>query len=193
MKKDSALVDLEKLRELVAGLPLDDKKLNEYIDARWLNYVEWWDSRARNAKWKYYGLRTAVVIAAALIPALVGLRELDVWNAGGHDYGWLFAVGSVLASLVVAVCGGLDSLYGFGEIWREKRAAAEIIKSEGFSFFQLTGTYAQFGSHQEAYQSFAQNVEQLIRSEIKDYIVAVSPKGPDAGRGTGTTADATSR
>jgi len=70
----------------------------------------------------------AVVIGGALIPALVGLRELDVW--GG--YSWIFAVGSIVASLVVAICAGLESLFGFGDIWREKRNAAEIIKSEGF-------------------------------------------------------------
>jgi hypothetical protein len=43
MKTNSQFVDVEKLRELIAGPDLGDKKLNEYIDARWLNYVEWWD------------------------------------------------------------------------------------------------------------------------------------------------------
>jgi hypothetical protein len=110
MKQDAAPVDLEELRRLVAELPLDDNKRNDYIAARWLKYVEWWDFRAR------------------------------------------------------------------GDIWREKRAAAEIIKSEGFSFFQLADTYSQFGSHKEAYRTFAQNVEQLIRNEIKEYIKTVTPK-----------------
>ena len=184
MNKDAALVDLDTLRKLIAGLDLDDKKmLNEYIDARWLKYVEWWDSRARKAKGNYYILRIAVVIGGALIPALVGLRELRIWDSGRHDYGSAFAIASIVASLFVAVCAGLESLFGFGDVWREKRAAAELIKSEGFSFFQLTGAYSQFTSHKDAYQSFAQNVEQLIRNEIKDYIVAVGPKGgPESGQ-----------
>jgi hypothetical protein len=46
MNKKPVLVDLEKLRALIAGLDLGDQKWNEYIDARWLNYVERWDSRA---------------------------------------------------------------------------------------------------------------------------------------------------
>ena len=53
---------------------------------------------------------------------------------------------------------------------------AELIKSEGFSFLQLSGAYAQFNTHQDAYKLFAQNVEDLIRHEIKDYVVAVTPK-----------------
>ena len=165
------LVDLEKLKSLMSGVELDDQKLNEYINARWLNYVEWWDSRARKAKWKYFAVRSAVVIGSALIPALVGLRELtQVGNAA-----WLISVALIAVSLVVAACAGLESLFGWGDIWREKRMAAELIKSEGFCFMQLTGTYAQFKTHQDAYKLFAQSVEDLIRHEIKDYIVAVSP------------------
>lgn len=167
------LVDLEKLKSLMSGVELgDNKKLNEYINARWLNYVEWWDSRARKAKWKYFAVRSAVVIGSALIPALVGLRELKQVGYAA----WLFSVASIAVSLVVAACAGLESLYGWGDIWREKRVAAELIKSEGFSFLQLTGTYAHFDTHQDAYKLFAQSVEDLIRNEIKDYIVAVSPK-----------------
>lgn len=168
----SKLVDLEQLRSLMNGVELGDQKFNEYINARWLNYVEWWDSRASKAKWKYFALRCAVVIGSALIPALVGLRELTQFE----DAAWLFSVASIAVSLVVAVCAGLESLFGWGDIWREKRMAAELIKSEGFSFLQLTGGYAQFKTHQEAYRLFAQNVEDLIRHEIRDYIVAVSPK-----------------
>jgi hypothetical protein len=167
------LVDLEQLKSLMNGVALSDQKLNEYINARWLNYVEWWDSRAGKAKWKYFGLRSAVVIGSALIPALVGLR----------DAAWLFSVASIVVSLVVAASAGLESLFGFGDIWREKRMAAELLKSEGFCFMQLTGTYAQFKTHQEAHKLFAQSVEDLIRHEIKDYIVAVSQKPGDQSGG----------
>lgn len=46
-------VDLEELRKLSAGLELGDPKRSEYINARWLKYIEWWDSRSRGAKRKY--------------------------------------------------------------------------------------------------------------------------------------------
>jgi uncharacterized protein DUF4231 len=180
MNKKPVLVDLERLRALVAGLDLGDQKWNEYIDARWLNYVEWWDSRASDSKRRYQTLRCAVVISGALIPALVGLRELQVLG----QYAWVFAVASIVASLVVAICAGIESLFGYGNIWREKRAAAELIKSEGFSFLQLSGNYAQYDTHHDAYQFFAKNVEDLIRNEIKDYIVAVTPKAPNGTAGT---------
>jgi len=172
MKKKSVLVDLKRLKGLINNLDLGDERLNEYLDARWVNYIEWWDSRSSDAKKKYHALRAAVVIAGALVPVLIGLRELAVWRS----YTWVFAVASILASLVVAICAGLESVYGYGNIWREKRAAAELIKSEGFSFLQLAGDYKDYTSHKEAFKPFATNVEQLIRSEIKDYITAVAPR-----------------
>jgi len=172
MNTNPQLVDINKLRELITGLNLGDKEWNEYIEARWLNYVEWWDSRARSAKRKYFCLRCAVIIAGALIPALVGLREVKVFS----NYDWVFSVASIVASLVVAICAGVESLFNFGDIWREKRNAAELIKSEGFSFLELTGDYKDYPSHKAAYKYFASRVEDLIRSEIKEYVVAVTPK-----------------
>src|SRR5262245_20776086 len=170
---NQVLVDLAKLRELIAGLELDDPRRNEDLNARWLKYVELWDSRASKAKWKYLALRSAVVIGGALIPALVALRELKLFA----DADLVFAVGSIVVSLVIAICAGLESLFGFGDIWREKRNAAEVIKCEGFSFLQLTGKYG-FNTHVDAYKTFASNVEDLILSEIREYMVAVSPKQP---------------
>jgi hypothetical protein len=184
-EEPTKLLDLKKLRKLISELELCDKKRNDYIEARWLNYVAWWDLRSRRAKKKYAWLRGAVVVAGALIPALVGLRELNVWS----NYGWVFAVASIIASLVVAICAGIEGLFNFGGIWREKRAASELIKTEGFSFIQLSGDYARFPNHAQAYTQFADNVEKLIRSEIKDYIMAVSSnkndKPPDGGPGSG--------
>jgi hypothetical protein len=172
------LVDLNELRKLMEHLKHDDEKRNEHIKARWLKYVEWWDSRASKVKWKHLTLRSAVVIGGALIPGLVGLREIDVLKS----YTTWFAVAAIVVSLVIAICAGLESLFGFGDIWRDKRTAAEIIKSEGFSFLQLWGRYKHYETHAKAYQAFAGNVEDLITKEIKDYIVAVTPTQPQNHR-----------
>ena len=98
MSDKPVLVDLKKLREIISGLELEDAKTKEYIEARWLNYVRWWDSRASLAKWWYFTLRGAVVIGGAAIPALVGLQQMNQSR-------W-FAVASIVVSFVVAISGG---------------------------------------------------------------------------------------
>src|SRR5215470_7829084 len=87
MQHKPILVDLDKLKALLAALNLGDEKLNDYLTARWLNYVEWWDWRSRQAKRKYEALRSSIVVGSALIPALVGLREVKQFA----EYSWIFA------------------------------------------------------------------------------------------------------
>lgn len=165
------LLNPDELKALIDEL---DLKYNQkkYIAARWLRYVDGWDARARNAKHNYRWLSLAIVTSGALIPALVGLRELNVWE----NYAWAFSVGSIVASLVVAIGTAAENIYGHGKIWRQKRAATELIGSEGFQFLQKAGVYNKRGkTHAELYPIFADNVEAIIRSEIKDYVVAVKP------------------
>lgn len=83
----------------------------------------------------------------------------------------------IVTSLVVAICAGLEDLFSFGDIWREKRAAAELIKIEGLRFFQLAGEYNQARkTHADLYPVFVARVEDIIVSEVKDYIIAIKPK-----------------
>ena len=173
MKNDPQRFNVEELQKLIAGIDLGDAKMNEYVNARWLRYVQWWDMRAYSSKLCYEWLRILTVVGGAMIPALVGLRELQLLQ--GVD--GLFAIASIVVSLVVAISTGLEGVFRCGEIWREKRMATELLVSEGFSFLQLTGPYAQL-THQNGFKLFAQNVEDLIRHEIKDYVVATNPQQP---------------
>src|SRR5215510_5495610 len=102
MKNGPQLVDLEQLKTLMTGVELSDQRLNEYINARWLKYVEWWDSRAAKAKWKYLASRITVVIGGAMIPALVALRELKQFESAA----WVLAIASIVTSLLVSVATG---------------------------------------------------------------------------------------
>lgn len=168
------LVDPVKLCEIIESLkltPMQEKSMKD----RWLRYVLWWDSRASRAKWKYHLLRGAVVIGSLAVPVLLALSQMKQLA----NYTWPLTVASISASFIVAVCAGLESLFGFGDIWREKRDACELIKSEGYSFFQQSGSYEDQG-YQKVYPQFASNVEKLIRSEIKEYLNAAKNRQKNA-------------
>jgi hypothetical protein len=165
------LVDPAELSNLIDKLnDLNDAE-RESIKARWLKYVQWWDSRARRAKSWYYLLRTVVVIGGAAIPVLLALGEVNQLA----DSASRFTIAAIITSFFVAISAGTESLFSFGDIWREKRDVCELIKSEGFNFFQLSGDYTG-KSRKDAYLLFVSNVEELIRVEIKGYIRAVTPK-----------------
>ena len=167
----SVLVDPAKLSNLIDKLDDLNAAERESIKARWLKYVQWWDSRARQAKTRYYFFRTVVVVGSAAIPVLLALAQVNQLA----DSALGFTIASIITSGFVAICAGIESLFGFGDIWREKRDVCELIKSEGFNFFQLSGDY-RGKSRKDAYLLFVSNVEELIRVEIKGYIRAVTPK-----------------
>jgi hypothetical protein len=165
MDKHQPLVDEAALRNTIHQLDLDDLQKDRLIN-RWLHYVVWWDARARASKWKHHTLRSIVVAGGAAIPALVSVHISDPERAANLH------VVTVALSLLVAISAGLEGLFGFGDIWREKRAAAEILKVQGWRFFQLIKPFAGM-THRQAYPDFADAVETMIEHEVKDYLVAV--------------------
>ncbi len=203
------LVDEVELTKVIEQLDLEPQQ-QQFIKARWLKYVMWWDKRSKDAKGPYHLLRVTAAIAGVITSALVGA------NLGGVELGWPFRLLTLVTSLVVTVCLAWEEVYHYGDIWREKRAACERIKVEGFRFFQLTGRYGENAahkaltgcksawSHKDVYRDFANRVEGIIESEIESYfkvmaeepnadlVTAPSGKGPEAeGRvqpGTTTSA-----
>jgi len=180
--KKIKLVDAAKLCGIIKSLKLCEAQEKSMKD-RWLRYVLWWDSRAKRAKRWYQFLQGTVVIGSAAVPVLLALSQVKQLA----DDNWWLIVGSISISFLVAVCAGIESLFGFGDTWREKRDACELIKSEGYSFFQKSDVY-EGQEHRDAYPKFAANVEKLIRSEIKEYLGAAenrqktSAAPPDSGQ-----------
>jgi uncharacterized protein DUF4231 len=75
-----------------------------------------------------------VVVGGAAIPVLLALAEVNQLA----DSALGFTIASIITSGFVAICAGIETLFSFGAIWREKRDVCELIKSEGFNFFQLS-------------------------------------------------------
>ena len=75
----------------------------------------------------------------------------------------------------VAGCAAWEGVANYGEIWREKRRAAELLKVEGWQFFQLCGKYQDAGTYQKAYPRFAIEVESMIALEVGEYLGVFDP------------------
>ena len=71
---------------------------------------------------------------------------------------------------IVAGCAAWEGVANYGEIWRGKRRAAEMLKVEGWLFFQLCGKYQADGTHKKAFPRFAAEVENMIAREVGEYL-----------------------
>lgn len=169
------LVDEQALRAVIDKLEGLSDEQKQRIRDRWLNYVVWWDSRARTSKRWHYGLRMIVVVGGVVIPALIGGAAMPtLLGLQGSKVNVIQGVAFVV-SVIVGVAATFEELFRFGEIWRDKRGAAEALKGEGWRYFQLVGKYNN-KSHDDAYADFASAVEDMIEHEIKDYLLVTRSK-----------------
>ncbi len=166
----------DELGAFVDALDLSDMH-KRFLRGRWLDQVAWMEGKAAQAQRRYYRLRLATVIGAVIVPALVSLQTLEL------GLGPLPEVLSVLVSLVVGISAAIEQFFDFGGRWQHYRQTVEQLKTEGWSFMQLSGRYGEAGTHALAYASFADRVEHIIQSDVEVFVseLAVSEDRDKSG------------
>ncbi len=156
------LVTRESLEKLVDGIK-ELEPYREYLKVRWIGMILWWHCRAEDARTKYTRLRAITVIGGVSIPVLTTLSMRPNWSA---------EITIVIAAVgaLVAGCAAWEGVKNYGDVWREKRRATELLKVEGWQFSQLTGPYLQHKDFKTAFPYFVTAVEGMIAKEIGEYL-----------------------
>jgi hypothetical protein len=155
----------EDLNELIEELELSSLQ-KHFLRSRWLDQVVWMEGRANSTKARYYVLRLTTIVGSVIIPALVQL------HLGGKIT--ILTGTAFVVSLLVAFSAAIEGFMRYGEQWRHYRVKVEMLKSEGWQFFQLSGRYSRFKSHARAYPAFATWIERLNQLEVEAYITEVA-------------------
>ena len=172
-KKPDYSSKMEKeLAALIDELSFDDEMPKQFLKSRWLDQLVWMDNASKKNQKYYYVFRLSCIVGGVLIPALVSV------DANGTLDGVLHIL-TVLLSLIVAVSAAVEEFFHFGERWRHYRRMAEILKGEGWSFFQRSGNYGKYESHADAYPEFAGRVEVIFQKEVEMFITKVSKEKAD--------------
>ena len=153
------------LGAVIDSLPLEDVQ-RHFLRSRWLDQVLWMEGRAVHARRRYYGLRLTAALGGVIVPTLVSLDLEGDWGATTRGL-------SIGLSLLVALAVAVEELMRFGERFRHYRRAVELLKSEGWQYFQLTGPYRRHDTHESAYRSFASRVEGIIQPSVEVYVSEV--------------------
>ena len=169
---------------LIDALTLDDLH-KRMLKRRWLDQILWMEGRAGSARNQYYLLRLITIIGGILIPVCTTLSQMNIW----FGFPWLTTV----LGTVVAIAAAVDGFFRYGERWRHYRTIVETVKSEGWRFFQLTGHYSQYATHQEAYGNFAQNVEEILKEDVNRFITEVANKPGEKDQAASTGAESADR
>ena len=143
---------------IIDSLDIDDRQ-KQFLRARWLDQVVWMEGKAKSTQTYYYLLRLITIIVGVLVPVLIGLDVPACITAP--------------LAVSVAMSAAVEEFFHYGERWRHYRNTVELLKSEGWNFFQRIGQYRDFPSDAEACQAFVTQVEQIIRLDVEKYITEV--------------------
>jgi hypothetical protein len=155
----------KELGELIEQLQLDELQ-KRYLRSRWMDQVLWMEAKAGQTQFRYYLLRLLAIIGGVIVPALVGLNLTRPMNEIVRGV-------TFILSLAVAISVAVEEFFHYGERWRHYRTTVELLKSEGWQLFQLSGRYKQHASHADAYREFAEQIEQIIQTDVSKFITEV--------------------
>ncbi|MFN9561011.1 MAG: DUF4231 domain-containing protein [Dolichospermum sp.] len=167
-KKDSYSQLLkQEFINLFETLELNDRQ-KHYLKSRWLDQILWMEGRANDARQRYYQLRLTTIIGGVIVPILISLnindKALDSYLKGF----------TIALSGMVAISSSVEEFFHYGERWRHYRQTTEILKGEGWELIELSGSYASYKTHEEAFKNFAANVENIIQSDVEVYLTKVT-------------------
>jgi SLOG in TRPM, prokaryote/Protein of unknown function (DUF4231) len=157
--------------QLIAQLRLSELR-RQFLRSRWLDQLVWVEGRATHNRDRYYFWRLITIIGGVLVPALV---TLNLNGSATAAVTWAtFAV-----SLLVAISAAVEGFFRYGERWRHYRRTAELLKTEGWQFLQLTGHYRRHIAHATAYSLFASRVEDILQQDVDAYVTTVAAEPAD--------------
>lgn len=155
--------------ELIDSLNLKDRQ-SHYLRSRWLDQILWMEGRAKRAQALYYRLRLITIVGGVIIPALVSWNFTVTENS---QFKQAVGISTFVLSQVVAISAATEQFFNYGERWRHYRRSVETLKTQGWQFFQLSGSYQNYRTHEEAFNVFSGQVETIIQRDVEIYSTQV--------------------
>ncbi|MCF2145471.1 DUF4231 domain-containing protein [Desmonostoc muscorum LEGE 12446] len=161
----------EDFNKLFAGMQLGDVQ-RHFLRSRWLDQVLWMEGKANFARDRHYFWRLTTIIGGVILPALITLN-INTTSAE-TKLQKNFLIGSTFfISQLVAISAAIEEFFHYGERWRHYRRTVESLKTQGWQFSQLTGPYRNYTSHEQAFNLFAGQVEDIIQRDVEVYATQV--------------------
>ncbi|MBD2462846.1 DUF4231 domain-containing protein [Oscillatoria sp. FACHB-1407] len=135
-----------------------------FLKSRWLDQILWMEAKSAQCRNRHFRLRLITIIGGVIVPILV---TFNVDNQRLQD---AIKQATIVISGAVAVTAAIEEFFQYGKRWYNYRRSAESLKAQGWHFFQLSGPYRTYPSHHEAFQAFAENIEEIIQHDVETYV-----------------------
>jgi hypothetical protein len=140
----------------------------EYISKRVDQYIQWYDNKSVRMKSMYFRLRASSVVGAAVVPVLVNI-SIPYLN-----------IITTAISLAVVIIVSLESVYHYGDQWKNYRSTEQFLSREKVIFQAGNGRYRDL-SIEDAFMLFVERCEAQIAAENSATlnVLAVAAQPPE--------------
>jgi hypothetical protein len=154
--------------QLIDQLQLEDIQ-KAYLRSRWLDQLLWMEGRANyNRNW-HRRLRFTSIVLGVIVPVLVTLDVGNIKLFNQFDSQKALKGATIVLSSIIAISAALEGFYQFGNRWYSYRKSTELLKTNGWQFFQRSGQYRN-KSHQEAFPTFIEQVESIVQRDVEIFV-----------------------
>jgi Protein of unknown function (DUF4231) len=173
-----------RLRAMLDSIEVSDFQRGLLLE-RWLDQLTWMSGQSRKARRRFLVFRIPVVVGSVFIPALVTIL-LSAKSDPGATISWLggFPVDGIrflsfAVSLTVALGAGIEEVFHFGDRWRHYRRTTELLKTLGWQYLMLSGSFRRYSSHATAFTAFTERVEDTLNEDVEGYMGSIAGDTPD--------------
>ena len=137
---------------------------DEYVAERLNQYQDWYDKKSVGAKKQYLRIRVSAVVGALIVPVVANVIPDPT----------VARYVTTLVSLIVSIVVGLDSIYHFGDQWKNYRATEQFLGREKVMFRTGEGPYKGMDPAQ-AFATLVDRCETQIAAENSATLNVIAP------------------
>ncbi|HEX3471545.1 MAG TPA: DUF4231 domain-containing protein [Silvibacterium sp.] len=142
----------------------DDPTLSRLEDQ-----IGWYSRKSQSAQRKFKRIKVAVILAAAVIPLLTGLKFPHV----------ALVIGGL--GVLITILEGILHLNQYQQIWTVYRSTCEALTHEKFLFLPLAGPYANAANPRAL---LAERIEAVMSQENGQWVSLQQQNGKSQGSGS---------
>ena len=141
------------------------------ITKRYVKEVNLYSKRTHDYGCLYYILNLIVTIGSILLPALLAIQNNENYREQIYWVAWII-------SLIITISNGIIQLFSVNNNYLIHNHVKEQLISEGWKYFQLSGTYQNL-THGTAFKMFCIKIEEIKSKQVKKELEFINPESKD--------------
>lgn len=161
------------------GRVLDSEGMNDLdliskdiLRNRYIKLVNAMEVSSKRANFWFVALSTLTTVGSIIVPGLLSIQDrtfgTNSTNMDKIEHENKIYWSTWGLSLAVTLSNAMVRLFSFDKVSVTRKLRTSHLKSEGWLFLELSGKYANKGTHQDVFQEFCTEIEKIRNQQIRE-------------------------